>query len=249
MTRFQGKNVFVSGAASGIGQAAAKRLAAEGATCFCTDINQAMLQATVDDIKANGGSAVAHVMDISDESSVNEAVAACQSQLGGMDVLVNMAGVLKMTHFDQMEFSDWQRLVNINLSGTFLLCKASLPLLVESKGNIVNAASTSALQGLPWGGAYGATKGGVLAMTRGIAVEFAKRGVRANAVCPGDIKTTMTDTVSLPNDADFSLMGRISSLTGPTGPEAVASVIAMLASEDGKHITGESIRVDGGTLA
>ena len=173
MTRFQGKRVFVSGAASGIGQAAAKRLASEGAQCFCTDINEAMLQATVDDITASGGSAVAHVMDISDETSVNDAVARCQSELGGMDVLVNMAGVLKMTHFDQLELSDWQRLVNINLTGTFLLCKASLPLLVESKGNIVNAASTSALQGLPWGGAYGATKGGVLAMTRSIAVEFA----------------------------------------------------------------------------
>ncbi len=120
---------------------------------------------------------------------------------------------------------------------------------VESKGSIVNAASTAALAGLPCGVAYSASKGGVLAMTRSIAVEYARRGVRANCVCPGDINTGMTDGVEFPATMDHKLIHRIMSLSGPRGPEVVAGVIAMLASEDGIHINGEDIRVDGGTLA
>ena len=130
-----------------------------------------------------------------------------------------------------------------------LLCRAVLPHLLETRGSIVNAASTAALAGLPCGVAYSASKGGVLAMTRSIAVEYAKRGVRANCVCPGDIKTGMTDDVGFPETMDLDLMPRIMSLSGAKGPEVVAGVIAMLASEDGVHITGEEIRVDGGTLS
>ena len=110
-------------------------------------------------------------------------------------------------------------------------------------------ATEAALAGLPCGVAYSASKGGVLAMTRSIAVEYAKRGVRANCVCPGDINTGMTDNIDFPETMDWDLMPRIMSLTGARGPEVVAGVIAMLASEDGIHITGEDILVDGGTLA
>jgi NAD(P)-dependent dehydrogenase (short-subunit alcohol dehydrogenase family) len=130
-----------------------------------------------------------------------------------------------------------------------LLCRAALPHLRQTKGSIVNAASTAALAGVPCGVAYSASKGGVLAMTRSMAVEYAKRGVRANCVCPGDTKTNMTDGVVFPETMDFDLLPRIMSLTGAKGPETIASVIAMLASEDGAHITGEDIRVDGGTLS
>ena len=115
--------------------------------------------------------------------------------------------------------------------------------------SFVNAASTAALAGLPCGAAYSASKGGVLAMSRSIAIEYAKRGVRVNCVCPGEIKTGMTDAVQFPASMDFELISRVVSPTGARGPEVVAGVIAMLASEDGIHITGEAIRVDGGTLA
>jgi NAD(P)-dependent dehydrogenase (short-subunit alcohol dehydrogenase family) len=130
-----------------------------------------------------------------------------------------------------------------------LLCREVLPHLVETRGSIVNAASTAALAGLPCGVAYSASKGGVLAMTRSVAVEYAKRGVRANCVCPGDIDTGMTDDIDFPETMDFKLMPRIMSLSGSKGPEVMAGVIAMLASEEATHITGEDIRVDGGTLA
>jgi NAD(P)-dependent dehydrogenase (short-subunit alcohol dehydrogenase family) len=160
-----------------------------------------------------------------------------------------MAGILRFDDTEELQTPRWQKIIDVNLTGTMFLCRAALPHLVETRGSIVNAASTAALQGLPCGAAYSASKGGVLAMTRSIAVEYARRGVRANCVCPGDITTGMTDGIEFPKTMDFELMPRIMSLTGARGPEVVAGVIAMLVSDDGIHITGEYIRVDGGTLA
>ncbi|HUH38279.1 MAG TPA: SDR family NAD(P)-dependent oxidoreductase [Spongiibacteraceae bacterium] len=249
MQRFANKVALVTGAASGIGRASAERLAREGAAVFCTDLNADALKDVVAAITKAGGKASAHAFDISREDQVNACVQACIDAYGKLDVLVHMAGILRFDNTHELALADWQKVVDVNLTGTFLICKATLPHLVASKGNIVNAASTSSLAGLPYGTVYSATKGAVLAMTRSIAVEYASRGVRANCVCPGDIKTGMTDNIALPEGFDYSLMGRISSLTKPKGPETVAGVIAMLASEDGIHITGEDIRVDGGTLA
>ena len=124
-----------------------------------------------------------------------------------------------------------------------------MPHLLESNGSIVNTSSTSALAGMPYGAAYGTSKGGVSALTRSLAVEFGKRGVRCNAVNPGSILTAMAGPDVIPGDADMRLVARAQPLDKPRGPEVIASVIAMLASEDGAHINGEEIRVDGGTLA
>lgn len=249
MERFSGRVALVTGAASGIGRASAQRLAAEGARVFCMDLSGEGLEALVAEIESRGGEAVSHPCDVSCEESVQKAVAACVQRYGRMDALVNMAGVLRFDDTEQLTLVQWQKVIDVNLTGTMLLCREVLPHLVQSKGSIVNAASTASLAGLPCGVAYSASKGGVLAMTRSIALEYAKRGVRANCVCPGDIKTDMTSGVDFPAAMDFSMMGRISSLTGAKGPETVAGVIAMLASEDGAHITGEDIRVDGGTLS
>ncbi|MEQ8804011.1 MAG: SDR family oxidoreductase, partial [Haliea sp.] len=177
------------------------------------------------------------------------AVAACVDRFGSLYALVNMAGILRFDDTDALETSAWQRVLDVKLPGTMILCREVLPHLLASRGSIVNAASTAALAGLPCGAAYSASKGGVLAMTRSIAVEYAKRGVRANCVCPGDINTGMTVDIQWPPNMDFELIGRISSLSGPKSPEVMAGVIALLASEDGVHITGEDIRVDGGTLS
>jgi NAD(P)-dependent dehydrogenase (short-subunit alcohol dehydrogenase family) len=249
MQRFTGKVVLVTGAGSGIGRAAAERLAAEQGSIFCTDINSQALDDTVATIAGKGGEATAHTFDISDETQVNACVQACVDRYGKLDAVVNMAGILSFDSTHELPLAKWQRLLDVNLTGTFLLCKAALPHLLESRGSITNAASTSALAGLPSGMAYSATKGGVLAMTRSIAVEYARRGVRANCVCPGDINTGMTQGLSFPDDYDWEQIPRISSLSGALGPEVVAGVIAMLASDDGIHITGEDIRVDGGTLS
>ena len=249
MQRFTGKVALVTGAGGGIGKASARRIADEGGSVFFVDLNAQALEATVADIVSAGGEATACECNIADEASVEACVAACIERYGSLYTLVNMAGILRFDDTEQLETALWQQVIDINLTGTMLLCRAVLPHLLHSKGSIVNAASTAALSGLPCGVAYSASKGGVLAMTRSIAVEYAKRGVRANCVCPGDIKTGMTDGVTFPETMDFDLLPRIMSLSGAREPESLAGVIAMLASEDGIHITGEDIRVDGGTLS
>jgi len=249
MQRFTDKVVLVTGAGSGIGKASALRLAAEGAAVFCLDLNRDAVEATAAEISAAGGEATARACDVSDEVSVQDSVRACILRYGSLHGLVNMAGILRFDDTEHLQTADWQKLIAINLTGTMFLCRAVLPHLVQTKGSIVNAASTAALSGLPCGLAYSASKGGVLAMTRSIAVEYAKRGVRANCICPGDINTGMTDGIKFPKTMDFELMPRIMSLTGAKSPEVVAGVIAMLVSDDGIHITGEDIRVDGGTLS
>lgn len=253
MQRFDDKVVLVTGAASGIGRAAAERMAAEGGSIWCTDVNAGGLEQTVQAIEAAGGKAHAHRFDISDEADVQACVDACLQHYGQLDAVVNMAGILGFYETDTMSQVDFERIISVNLVGTFLLCKAALPALMKTGGNIVNAASTASLSGLPWGAAYSASKGGVLAMTRAIAVEYAKRGVRANCVCPGEISQTGmsgdSGNLSMPGEMDPQLMGRLLSLSGARGPEVVAAVIAMLASDEGAHITGEDIRVDGGMLS
>ncbi|MBE9538807.1 MAG: SDR family oxidoreductase [Proteobacteria bacterium] len=249
MNRFDEKVALVTGAGSGIGRASAIRLAAEGAAVFCVDLNLEAIRATVDEIESQGGKAASYKCDIAREAAVNACISACVEQYGSLYALVNMAGILRFDDTEQLELSAWQKVIDVNLTGTMLLCRAALPHLIKTGGSIINAASTAALSGLPCGVAYSASKGGVLAMTRSIAVEYAKRGVRANCVCPGDIKTGMTDGVGFPDSMDFDLISRIMSISGAKGPETLAGVIAMLASEDGIHITGEDIRVDGGTLS
>jgi NAD(P)-dependent dehydrogenase (short-subunit alcohol dehydrogenase family) len=249
MQRFTDKVVLVTGAGSGIGKASALRVAREGGSVFCVDLNREAVEATAAEITAAGGEATSQGCDVSDEASVQACVQGCVERYGSLFGVVNMAGILRFDDTQELQTKHWQKVIDINLTGTMFLCRAVLPHLVKTKGSIVNAASTAALSGLPCGLAYSASKGGVLAMTRSIAVEYAKRGVRANCVCPGDINTGMTDNITFPETMDFELMPRIMSLTGVKEPEVVAGVIAMLMSEDGVHITGEDIRVDGGTLS
>lgn len=249
MQRFENRVVLVTGAGSGIGCASAQRIASEGGSVFCVDIDQTALNGTVSLIQDEGGTAAGRLCDVSSEDDVKNTVAACIEHFGSLYALIHMAGVLRFDDTAAMTLGDWQHTLNINLTGTMLLCREALPHLLDSKGSIVNAASTAAISGLPCGTAYSASKGGVLAMTRSIAIEYAKRGVRANCVSPGEIKTGMTERVDFPENMDFELISRISAPAGARGPEAVAGVIAMLASEDGIHITGEDVRVDGGTLS
>ncbi|MEM1114597.1 MAG: SDR family NAD(P)-dependent oxidoreductase, partial [Pseudomonadota bacterium] len=224
MDRFAGKAVLVTGAGSGIGQASALRLGQEGGQVFCVDISADSVEATADQIRSAGGTAETHICDISDEEAVADCVSACVERFGGLYALINMAGILRFDDTASIRTEDWNRVVAINLTGTMLLCRQALPHLIESGGNIVNAASTAALAGLPSGTIYSATKGGVLAMTRSIAVEYAKRGVRANCVSPGDIKSNMTRGIDFPDNFDFDLMPRISSMTGEKPPAVVAGV-------------------------
>jgi len=247
--RFEDKVALITGAASGIGRATAERLAAEGASVLCVDVQEAGIAETARLIAEAGGKAETRLCDVTDPASTKSTVAACIDVFGKVDVLCNIAGILRMDKTLEVQLEQWNRILAVNLTGTFLMCQAALPHLIESKGNIVNTSSTSALAGLPWSAAYGASKAGVLALTRTIAIEFGKLGVRANAVCPGSISTPMTTGSVIPEGVDNKLVYRAMPLDKFRGPETVASVIAMLASEDGAHVNGEHIRVDGATLS
>ena len=247
--RFEGKAVLVTGAGSGIGRETTLLLAREGASLFCVDVDSTAAEAVAKQAEALGAHALACACDVASAREVEAAVARCAAELGRLDGLCNAAGILHMANTHEHTLADWDRVLAVNLTGTFLVCRAALPHLLASRGSIVNVASTAGLRGMPWGAAYGASKGGVLALTRTLAVEYGKRGLRANAVCPGSIDTPMSANAKIPEDADRELLQRILPLDQARGPESVAAVIALLLSEDGAHMNGADVRVDGGMQA
>ncbi len=247
--RFDGQVALITGAASGIGRATALRLASEGAALFCVDVAAEAVEAVAKEAARLGAEAVARVCDVASAPQVEATIGACLSRFGRLDALCNVAGVLHMANTHEHGLEDWNRVIAVNLTGTFLTCRAALPHLLAACGSIVNVASTAGLRGMPWGAAYGASKGGVLALTRTLAVEYGKRGLRANAVCPGSIDTPMSEGARIPADADRDLLQRILPLDHARGPESVAAVIALLASREAAHVNGEEIRVDGGMQA
>jgi len=249
MRRFDGRTALVTGAASGIGRATALRLAEEGARVACTDLQAEAVEATAKAVRESGGEAEAWVGDVSAPDSVQGIVEAAVRRFGGLQVLCNMAGILRFGNTHEYPLEEWNRIIAVNLTGTFLVCREALPHLLERGGAIVNASSTAGLAGHPWTPAYSASKGGVLALTYGLAIEYGKRGVRANAVCPGSISTPMTQSVTLPEGADRKLLYRMMPLDEFRGPETVASTIAFLASDDAAHVNGVALRVDGATLS
>ena len=162
-------------------------------------------------------------------------------------MLVNMAGILSAARSHEETLDTWNRIIAVNLTGTFLMCREAIPHLLKTKGNIVNAASTSSLSGHPWFAAYGASKGGVLMLSNSLAMEYAKRGLRVNSVAPGGINTDMVN-VDMPDDVDFQILTRMMPI-GPMGePAMVADAVAFLASDDARFVNGEYVRVDGATL-
>jgi NAD(P)-dependent dehydrogenase (short-subunit alcohol dehydrogenase family) len=249
MKRFDGKVAFLSGAAAGIGRASALRLAEEGASLYLVDLAAEGLEETAGLCKQAGAEVEHRLCDVSSEDDVRDNVQACVDRYGRLDVLANVAGILLLDHFTDIPVAKFRKVLDVNLVGPFMLCQAAMPHLLESGGNIVNISSTSALAGMPYGAAYGTSKGGVSALTRTLAVEYGKRGVRCNAINPGSIATAMLGGDNLPEGADMKLVMRAMALDKPRGPEHIASVLALLASDDGAHINGEEIRVDGGTLS
>jgi len=233
MKRFEGKVALVTGAASGIGKATAVRLAEEGATVATVDI-------------ADGAE---FRCDISDEQQVNDMMAAVLARFDRIDVLCNVAGVLRADHTHELKLENWEKILRINLTGTFLVCRAAIPHLLKTKGVIVNTSSTSALGSHPWMAAYAASKGGILSMTRVIAVEYAKQGLRANCVCPGGVATPLHGQFRMPKGADPELLRGAMPPVPYVGPEHAASVIAFLASDDARYINGAEVRADGGALS
>lgn len=249
MQRFLDRAVLVTGAASGIGRAIAERLVREGATLCALDVEGDGLVELEATLRAEGLQVTTGRCDVSREADVVTAVAAAAARFGRLDVLVNVAAILRADLLHELSTSDWDRVLAVNLTGTFFMCRAALPHLLATRGNIVNVASTAAIHGQPYAGAYAASKGGVLALTKSIAIDYAKQGVRANAVLPCDVATPMFSQFRMPAGGDWKLVKRVMAPKGSGVPADVAGVVAMLASDDGAHVTGAEVRVDGGCFA
>lgn len=249
MNRFQNRVVLVTGAASGIGRAAAARLAEEGAHLFAVDVQTEALAELEAALRQSGATVTTRRCDVSSEAEVEATVADCVARCGRLDVLVNVAAILRADRLHELRTADWERVLSVNLTGTFFTCRAALPHLIASRGNIVNVASTAAIHGQPYAGAYAASKGGVLALTKSIAIDYVKQGVRANAVLPCDIATPIFSQFQMPEGGDWGLVKRVMAPKGSGDPVDVAGIVAMLASDDAKHVTGAEVRVDGGCFA
>ncbi|MGZ2359445.1 SDR family oxidoreductase [Streptomyces sp. 372A] len=257
--RYDGRRALVTGGGSGIGQATVLRLLAEGGTVVAADVSESGLKDTLDKAGGHAERLTTLVVDIADETSVREGVRAATDALGGLDVLVNAAGILRSSRTEETSLADFTRVLTVNLVGTFLVIREAIPALLQGESAaVVNFSSTSAAFAHPYMAAYAASKGGIQSMTHALASEYASRGIRFTSVQPGSISSGMTDGSGasgqsvgpgLPEDADMSLFAKLSPALGQgfAGPETVASVVAMLASEDGRFITGTEVRVDGGT--
>jgi NAD(P)-dependent dehydrogenase (short-subunit alcohol dehydrogenase family) len=245
--RFGGRVAIVTGAGSGIGRAITTRLIAEGARVVAVDVSETGLAQTAA-AAPDRDAVVPLVGDVSDPDTAPAAVDAAGALSAGLHLLVNNAGVLRFEHSHEVLDEDWDRVLAVNLTGAFRHCRAAIPaLLATPGGNIVNVASTAATYGHPWAAAYAASKGGVLALTKTLAVEYARQGLRVNAVCPGSIETPITGAFTVPEGADPKLVRRIMSPSGMAGPEVVAAAVAYLGSDDATHVNGTDLRVDGAT--
>ncbi|MDA8045321.1 MAG: SDR family NAD(P)-dependent oxidoreductase [Actinomycetota bacterium] len=247
MNRFAGKSVIVTGAASGIGRATAVRLASEGGSVACLDLSADALSEVVDHITGAGGRASALVCDVSDVEQVTAAVGAAVDTHGPTDVLCNIAGIGRFHNSTEMTPAEWQRIIDVNLTGTWLVAQAALPHMLDRGGVILNTASTSGLAAQPWQAAYCASKGGVVMLTKALALEYLDRKLRVNAIAPGGVETPiMEDFAHLPEGGDMRRIMRYVTPTGFSQPEDLASLYAYMGSDEARFMTGSVVVMDGG---
>ena len=247
MGRFDGRVAVVTGAGSGLGRATARQLAREGAPLACFDIAIDAADKTVAEIGEHGGTARAYRVDVSDPDSVQAAMAAAASDLGRPQVVVNSAGIGRFRHTHEVPFAEWQRIIGVNLTGTFLVCQAALPHLLEGGGSIVNIASNAGIKAQPYSAAYCSSKAAVVHLTRCIADEYLKRGVRANCVAPGGMETPLQEAfMDFPEGVDWKKMRKVMSPLGNSQPEEIANVVAFIASDECRYMTGSIVSIDGG---
>ena len=249
MGRLDGKVAIVTGTSSGIGRATAVRLAQEGAKVACLDVVEDANEKTAGRVREVGGTAFAHVCNVADRDSVRAAVDAAVDELGGVHVLCNVAGIGKFANSHDQPIEEWDRIIAVNLTGTWNMCQAVLPRYLEQGGGvIVNTASTAGVMGQPFSAAYCASKGGVVLLTQALATEYIRRNIRVNAIAPGGIQTAIIkDFSELPEGADFTLLQKITLPDDQWGrPEEVAGVFAFLASDEARYVNGSVYKIDGG---
>ena len=251
MSRLEGKVAFITGAASGIGSACALRCAQEGASIAGFDQNDAYDTRWREAERLAPGAHLA-TGDVRREDSVAAAVTAVQQRFGRIDIVVNSAGVAGGGPVHLMPAEEWDRVIDINLKGTFLVCKHVLARMLEQgSGSIINIASIEGLEASEGGSAYNASKAGVVMLTRNMAMDYARKGIRVNAVCPGFIETPMfSNLFELPGLDAFRERIVDTHQMGRTGrPEEIANAVLFLASDEASFITGHALVVDGGFTA
>ncbi len=253
MARVDGKACVVTGAGSGIGKAIAERLAEEGGKVLCVDLNGDTVAAVAEGIQQTGGMATAVAADVSDRLQVDAFIALCVSEYGQIDVLVNNAGVNIPGVFHEVPDAVIDKTLDVNVKGVMYGCRAAIPHMLKSgKGSIVNIASVNGLVSEPSLAVYSASKGAVVMLTRGIALDYAKQGIRCNAICPGWVDTPI-------NYAHAEMLGGLQKVYDsidsfqpigrPGEPREIAHLALFLASDEASFLTGSIIATDGGMTA
>lgn len=242
---FEGKSALVTGAGSGIGRAVALRLAADGAKVLAHDIDEGRLKETNE---LAGGGLVVRAGDLSDPAECTAAVAAAVGELGGLDVLGNIAGIARGEHVTDVTVEQYRRMMGVNVDACFFTAQAAIPHLLERGGNIVNIASNAGLMGQAYTVVYCMSKGAIVQMTKALAMEFMKTPLRVNAIAPAGTMTNLVMSYQMPENVEPDLF-RYSGFRGLTEPEEIADLFAYVASDRAKSIHGAVLSIDNGVTA
>jgi len=247
--RLKNKVAIITGAGSGIGRGIALIFSKEEAKVVIADWSEEGGKETIKQIKKQGGEAVFVKTDVSSASDIDQMVKTCLDQFGRVDILVNNAGILRSSVFHETSEKDWDAVLNVNLKGAFLGCKRVIPeMLKQGKGKIINIASIAGLVGFANLSAYCASKGGIIALTKEMTLEYAPKKINVNCICPGIIKTAMTkDMLKDPQTKKFLESSTLYPRLGE--PEDIASGAVYLASDESDFVNGEVLVIDGGWIA
>jgi NAD(P)-dependent dehydrogenase (short-subunit alcohol dehydrogenase family) len=251
MSGHTGRVAIVTGGGSGIGRATALRFAAGGAAVVVADVNGQGAEETVARIIAAGGQAKAVTADVTDPAQVEAMVGVAAQGLGRLDIAFNNAGTSGVFGpTADADVDEWRRVIEVNLTSVFLCLRAEIPVMLRGGGGaIVNTSSGAGLMGFAGLPAYVASKHGVIGLTRSAALEYAKEGIRVNAVCPGTVRTPMLEGFTGGDEDALQAMGQMMPIGRLATPDEIAGAVVWLCSDEASYVTGHAMAVDGGALA
>jgi len=248
--RFEGKVAIVTGGASGIGAAVLRRLADEGARVICADIDDGRGEQLTKEIVRAGGTARHAHCDVGELADLESVVAYAGAEFGGLDIMMNNAVYSGGGWVAQIDPLEWEKSLRVMLTGVFYGCRAALPaLLARGGGNIVNTASIEAFAGEILASPYTTAKAGVVNFTRNVAIEYGRKGIRANAICPGIVETPLYEKMQMFSRRSRPELEKLHAIGRLIRPEEIASVVAFLCSDDASAVTGHAMVIDGGLTA